>query len=114
MSVTASGTAPQQRSSSRWQWRSFAIRVGLTVLALVIWFWTQSLIGGRGGSNLAIGDSIHQLTAPLNRYLHLHASTANALLIVSSVIIDLLGVLLLARWLFGGSLRPFLALIIVL
>ena len=91
MSVTASGPALQERSPSRWQWKSFAIRFGLTTLALVIWFWTQSLIGGRGGSNLAISDGMHQLTAPLNHYLQLHATTANALLILSSAIIDLLG-----------------------
>lgn len=114
MSGTASGPALQERSPSRWQWKPIAVRFGLTALALVIWFWTQSLIGGRTGSNLAISDGSHQLTASLNHYLHLHPSAANALLIISSVIIDLLGVLLLGRWLFGGSLRPFLALIIVL
>ena len=44
----------------------------------------------------------------------MHPSAANALLIVSSAIIDLLGIFLLGRWLFGGSLRPFLSLVIVL
>ena len=114
MSATASRPAPEQSPGSAWNWRSFAIRFGLTALALVIWFWTQSLIESRGGASVAIYDALHQLTAPLNGYLHVHPSAANALLIVSSAIIDLLGIFLLARWLFGASLRPFLALVIVL
>ena len=114
MNATASGPALEQRPLSRWSWRSFAIRFGLTAVALVIWFWTQSLIGARGGSNVIINDGIHQLTTSLNNYLQVHVSTANALLIISSAIIDLLGIFLLSRWLFGASLRPFLALVIVL
>jgi hypothetical protein len=114
MSATASRTAPEQSPQSAWSWRSFGIRFGLTGLALVIWFWTQSLIGARGGVNATIYDGLHQFTASLNGYLQAHPSAANALLIVSSAIIDLLGIFLLTRWLFGASLRPFLALVIVL
>jgi hypothetical protein len=50
----------------------------------------------------------------VNLYLHAHASAANLLLIVSSGIIDLLGIFLLSRWIFGASVRPFLGLVIVL
>ena len=114
MSASASGPAIQQRSSADWNWKSFFIRLGLTAAVLVIWFWTQSLIGARGGANSAIHDGLHQLTASLNHYLQFHTAAANALLIISSAIIDLLGLFLLARWLFGGRLRPFLALVIVL
>src|SRR5215472_7566143 len=93
---------------------SFFIRVALTAIALIIWFWSQKLIGDRGAPAMAIGDRLHDFTAPVNLYLHAHASAANFLLIVSSAIIDLLGIFLLARWLFGASLRPFLGLVIVL
>ena len=65
-------------------------------------------------ANSTINDGLHQFTAALNHYLQLHTSAANALLIISSAIIDLLGVFLLGRWLFGATLRPFLALVIVL
>jgi PAP2 superfamily protein len=106
--------ALEPNSPSQWGWKPFAIRFGLTALALVIWFWTQSLIGLRGGMNVVIHDQMHQLTAPLNNYLQLHPSSANALLIVSSAMIDLFGIFLLARWLLGTSLRPFLALVILL
>jgi PAP2 superfamily C-terminal len=93
---------------------SFFIRVALTGIALIIWFWSQKLIGSRGAPIMAIGDRLQDLTAPVNLYLHAHASAANLLLIVSSAIIDLLGIFLLARWIFGASLRPFLGLVIVL
>src|SRR6201998_4870063 len=93
---------------------SFFTRVAVTAIALIIWFWSQNLIGARSSSNLVIGDRLHALTAPANFYLHAHPSAANLLLIVSSGIIDLLGIFLLARWIFGASFRPFLGLVIVL
>ena len=93
---------------------SFFIRVTLTAIALVIWFWSQRLIGNRSAPAIAIGDRLQDFTAPVNLYLHAHASAANLLLIVSSAIIDLLGIFLLARWIFGASVRPFLGLVIVL
>lgn len=113
MTATGSRTALQP-SSAAWNWRSFLIRFGLTAAALVVWFWTQSLIGARGAADSGINDGLHQLTASLNHYLQLHSSAANTLLIISSGIIDLLGLFLLGRWLFAGTLRPFLALVIVL
>jgi len=103
----------RQASSSRIG-SSFFIRVALTGLALIIWFWSQKLIGSRGAPIMGIGDRLQDLTAPVNLYLHAHASAANLLLIVSSAIIDLLGIFLLTRWIFGASLRPFLGLVIVL
>lgn len=93
---------------------AFAIRLALTAAALVVWFWTQSLIGGRVSAGNGIGDRLLNLTAPLNSYLFSHPSAANGLLIASSGIIDLLGLFLLARWILGGSTRPFIGLIIVL
>ncbi len=94
--------------------KALAIRVVITTAALVIWFWTQSLIGARTAPANGIGDGLHSATAPLNLYLQSHPSAANALLIVSSAIIDLFGIFLLSKWIFGAALRPFLALIIVL
>jgi hypothetical protein len=94
--------------------RSVAIRLAVTTLALIIWFWTQSMIGARGVPGTLIGDQLHNVTTSANSYLHDHPSAANLLLIVSSGIIDLLGVFLLSRWIFGTSIRPFLGLAIVL
>jgi hypothetical protein len=94
--------------------RAFAIRLVVTAAALTIWFWTQSLIGARSPPGVGIGDGVQAATASANFYLQAHPFAANALLIVSSAIIDLLGVFLLSKWLFRGSARPFVALVIVL
>jgi len=94
--------------------RAFTIRAAITTAALVIWFWTQSLIGARSLHGSAIGDGLHSLTSSGNLYLHVHPTAANALLIVSSLIIDLLGIYLLSLWMFRASARPFLGLVIVL
>ena len=61
-----------------------------------------------------VGDQLLLWTAPINSYLYEHHRAANVLLIVSSAIIDLLGIFLLARWIFGPSVRPFLGLLLVL
>jgi len=94
--------------------RGMASRILVTFLAMAIWFWTQSLLGARNSPNAPIGDLLHNLTAPLNAYLQSAPRAANALLIVSSALIDAIAVFLLGSWIFAGSLRPFLGLAILL
>jgi hypothetical protein len=101
-------------SSERSFLRYFAVRLALTIAALAIWFWTQSLIGARSLPESGIGDRVHDTTSSVNLYLHDHSRVANALLIVSSAVIDLLGIFLLARWIVRGDVRPFLSLVLVL
>jgi PAP2 superfamily C-terminal len=91
-----------------------AVRILITVASLALWFWTQSLLGARGVPSQPIGDGLHRLTAPVNRYLQDAPRAANALLILSSALIDVLGIFLFCRWIFGGNLRPFLGLAILL
>lgn len=96
-------------------WRTLLPRLIVTGVVLGIWFWTQSLLGARTPpANGGIGDALHNVTAGLNSYFAQHPAAANALLIVSSAFIDLLGVFLLASWLFGGSVRPFLGLVLLM
>jgi hypothetical protein len=96
-------------------WRTLLLRLVVTVAVLAIWFWTQSLLGARAAPvNGGIGDALHNLTAGLNSYFARNATAANALLIVSSVFIDALGLFLLGSWLFGGSVRPFLGLALLM
>jgi hypothetical protein len=94
--------------------RPLLIRLILTAAALTLWFWTQSLIGARSLPAAGVGDGLFVWTAPINHYLFEHASAANTLLIVSSGFIDLLGIFLLSKWIFGNSVRPFLGLVILL
>ena len=98
-------------------WTSAAMRLGVRVsvivLALVEWFWTQSLISGRSSFGNDIGDRIHELTAPWNEYLQARPRLTNAVLIVSSGFIDLFAIFLIGAGLFGKTLRPFIALLMV-
>ncbi|MFI5092317.1 MAG: phosphatase PAP2-related protein [Candidatus Acidiferrales bacterium] len=96
------------------KWRRVIRRVVITALALGIWFWTQSLIARRAAPASGVGDALHTLTAGLNSYFYHSPFAANALLIFSSALIDGLGLFLLARWLFGPSVRPFLGLVLLL
>jgi len=96
-------------------WRTLLLRLVVTVAVLAVWFWTQSLLGARTAPvNGGIGDALHNLTAGLNSYFARNATAANALLIVSSAFIDALGLFLLGSWLFGGSVRPFLGLVLLM
>jgi hypothetical protein len=95
-------------------WPRLIRRIMLTALALGIWFWTQSLIARRAAPLSGVGDGLHTLTAGLNSYFYHSPVAANALLILSSALIDGLGLFLLARWLFGPSVRPFMGLVLLL
>lgn len=88
-------------------------RLVLTAAVLGLWFWTQSLIAGRAPS-AGINDALHNLFAGLNLYFGQHASAANVLLIVSSGLIDVLGLFLVAEWIFLGPSRAFLGLVLLL
>jgi len=91
----------------------WAVRLGLVIAGLAGWFWTQRLIGQRAWPAGNIGDGVHQLTAPLNRYLREHPRAADALLVTTSAIIDVLGIFILVRSIFGPTVRPFLGLLIL-
>ena len=94
--------------------RGFLLRLLVTGIVLALWFWTQSLIGARIAPASGIGDALHDATAGLNSYFAQHSGAADALLIVSSGLIDALGLFLLGRWLFGGTVRPFLGLFLLM
>jgi hypothetical protein len=95
-------------------WRRILLRITVTALILAIWFWTQTLIGTRPAPSSGIGDTLHNLTAGWNAYLYRTPAAANALLISSSALIDLLGLFLLVRWLFGPTIRPFFGLVVLI
>ena len=101
-------------AESALHWRALLSRAVVTGVVLAVWFWTQSLLGVREAPASGIGDALHSLTAGINAYLALHSGAANGLLILSSAIIDALGLFLLGSWLFGGSVRPFLGLVMLM
>ncbi len=94
--------------------RRLILRLLVAGIVLGLWFWTQSLIGARTAPASGIGDALHNLTAGLNSYFARNSGAANALLVLSSALIDALGLFLLGRWFFGGSIRPFLGLFLLM
>lgn len=98
----------------------WGIRALLVVLALVVWHTTQRLLGERRPSSvdhaeqtgrfLSEHDGLLRLTRPANRFLNAHPRWANALLIISSALIDGLGLFLCVWSIVGPSIRPFLGL----
>jgi hypothetical protein len=94
--------------------RGLLLRLLVAGIVLALWFWTQSLIGARTAPGSGIDDAFHNLTAGLNSYFAGNPGAANALLIASSALIDALGLFLIGRWLFGGSVRPFLGLFLLM
>lgn len=98
----------------------FATRAGgltlkglLVAVSLAAWFWTQSLIASRGLKDGQIGDLIHDLTASWNAWLQTRQRYASGILIASSAGIDLFGLFLIGAAVFGPTLRPFLALLLL-
>src|SRR6266436_1936164 len=102
------------QAQSTGQRRGLFLRLVVTAIVLGLWFWTQSLLGARIAPTNGIGDAVHNWTAGLNSYFSHNLGSADALLIVSSALIDALGLFLLARWLFGGTVRPFLGLFLLM
>ena len=94
-------------------WYSIGVRTGVVAGALVIWFWTQSLIGRKAVAKDGIGDVVHDLTARWHHYFSTHERAANTALIISSIFIDLFGLSLIGAAIFGSTFAPFLATIIL-
>lgn len=85
----------------------------LIVVSLAAWFLTQSLIASRGLKDGAIGDLLHDLTESWNTWLQSRRRVSSGILIVSSACIDAFGLFLIAAGVFGPTLRPFIALLIL-
>ena len=87
---------------------------GLLVgVSLAAWFWSQSLIARRGLRDGRIGDLLHDRTGRWHAWLQSRPRVANGILIASSAGIDLFGVFLIGAGVFGPTLRPFLALLML-
>lgn len=96
------------------------LRASLVAIGLVAWHWTQSLVSRRSSivgktvcPDNAVGDAGLALLAGPHRYLATHPAAANALLIGTSAVIDVLGLFLLGISVFGPTIRPFLALLLI-
>jgi len=108
-------TEPNSEKQSPWRLRG--VRLAAIILGLLLWHLTQSMIGQRaevqGTAENAIVDQAHVLTADWNRALNENKTTANWLLIISTGLIDLVGIWLLVLSIGGKTIRPFVALFIL-
>ncbi|QKS30863.1 MAG: hypothetical protein HT579_19235 [Candidatus Accumulibacter similis] len=87
-------------------WRLLAVAGGL-----VGWFVTQRLIGERRLADGVMYDQLHRMTARGNAWLHEHPGAARAVLIGSSLAIDVVTLFVLGYALLGPSFSPFLGLL---
>ncbi|MGN6626375.1 MAG: phosphatase PAP2-related protein [Tepidisphaeraceae bacterium] len=97
-------------------WPIVAVRGGLVLLGILIWYWSQSVLAKRVpkvAHEMPLTDGIHVLTATLHARYGTNVAAGNRLLIGSSLVIDLLGAYLIGSAVFGASFRPFLGLVMV-
>ncbi|RIK84044.1 MAG: hypothetical protein DCC68_02510 [Planctomycetota bacterium] len=111
-------------SAERPSARLMLVRAISVAVGLMLWFGTQAMLGarafppgvseydlGEAARVLLAGDALLAGTAKWNDWLAANDAAANALLVASSLIIDALGIFLLAWAIFGPSLRPFVGLL---
>lgn len=89
------------------------IRLLFVIAGLGLWFWSQSLIGQKALNGDGVGDWLHQRTAGWHAWLLAHPASADRLLIVSSFFIDIFGLSLLGMAIFGPSIGPFVAMLVL-
>jgi hypothetical protein len=92
---------------------SYLYKFCLVSLCILAWFKTQRLIHLKGFPKKEIGDLSHDLLKNQHKYLFNNKNASNKLLIISSLIIDIFGLGLIAIGICGESLAPFLALMIL-
>lgn len=93
--------------------RLIAFRVVAVAIGLFLWFTTQKLIGAKAMPEHGIGDQLIDLLAPVHQHLVDNPRHADALLIVSSLFIDVLGIYMLGKSIVGRTVRPFVAILLV-
>ena len=89
------------------------LRAGFVLVALLLWFWTQRLISGKTPAGNRVGDRLHDWSAPLHAWLTANPSAANLTLIVTSALVDAFGLYVFYLSIFGPTLQPFVALLVL-
>jgi hypothetical protein len=92
------------------------IRTGCVGVTIALWFWSQKAISEAKAPPVAqtgIGDRLHSLTTPALSWLSAKPKRADALLIGTSAGIDAFGLYLLGSAVFGHTIRPLIAVLVV-
>lgn len=88
------------------------IRLMFLIVIFSFCDWSELLVGKRSPSD-AIGDGMHQLFAPANTMLHANPRLADAVIIAISFLADVSGVSLMILAIFGSTVRPAIALMLL-
>ena len=97
-------------------WPIIGVRSGLVVAGIVLWYWSQAILGKRVpkvAHEIPLTDGMHVLTARIHQRYFTNTAAGNRLLIASSLIIDLMGAYLLGSAILGPSIRPYLGLVML-
>lgn len=87
----------------------------LVIIAIYLWFKAQKFIGKKNAPSFNnFSDYLHIWSTPINEWLNNNLKATNMLLIVTSFIIDVTALFLLGSAIFGSTLQPFLALVIIM
>jgi hypothetical protein len=89
------------------------MRIASVAVAIVLWFWTQRLVSANAPMKNGIGDRLHDWSAPRHAWFLAHPWATNLTLILTSVFIDLFGLYLFASSIFGPTLQPLIAILII-
>jgi membrane-associated phospholipid phosphatase len=92
---------------------TIGFRVGAILAGLALWFVTQRLIGARALADAHHYDHLHVLTGGWNRWLHDHPRAADAVLVASSLGVDIVTLFVLAHAVFGPTFAPFWGLLVL-
>lgn len=88
-------------------------RIVVVAVAIGLWFWTQRLVSAKAPVKNGVGDRLHDWSAPLHAWLRASPRATNLTLILTSVCIDLFALYLFARSIFGPTLQPLIALLVL-
>lgn len=90
------------------------LKVAFAAAGILLWWLSQAWIGRHMmNADGGIRDRVHEWMTPIFRQLEKRPGLANALLISSSLVIDVLGFYLLGSAIFGASVRPLVGLFLL-
>ncbi len=90
------------------------LTLALVILGVFLGHITQNLIAHLNVPKEGITDRLHLFTSPINHYFVTHRDAANAALITTSLWFDFSVLFLMLRSIFGGTIRPYLGLFLLI
>jgi hypothetical protein len=95
--------------------RQDLVNLAFVVFMIWFWFWSQAKIASKPPPpvEVGVGDRLFAWGTPINDWYHAHPRAADATLLVTSMFIDVLAIYMFATSIFGDTVRPLLAVLVV-